>query len=114
MCEAGTLSPLSAAGLVRLLHIGYFVLQTWARFLSQALFVVQELAAQRRLEYAEQIKADQELHDQLAAQRAQIRYSRHYDMCAAIVGDILDFASKVTEYRELTNKSVLFFLCFSC
>ncbi|BFZ00141.1 hypothetical protein BsWGS_03180 [Bradybaena similaris] len=73
---------------------------------QEALTREAEVAAQRRLEYAEQIKADQELHDQLVAQRAQMRYGRHYDICAGIVAHILDFASKVTEYRELTNKLV--------
>ncbi|CAG5136742.1 unnamed protein product, partial [Candidula unifasciata] len=64
------------------------------------------IAAQHKLEYAEQIKADQELHDQIAAQRAELRYRRHYDICAGIVNDILDFSSIVVEYRELTNNLV--------
>lgn len=69
---------------------------------------LQEAAALYKQKYAEQIRADQELHDQIAAQRTEMRYRRHYDMCAEIVQSIVDFAVKVAEYREITNKLVFF------
>ncbi|GFO03102.1 sperm flagellar protein 2, partial [Plakobranchus ocellatus] len=62
-----------------------------------------EMAALHKMEYAEQIQAEQELHDQIAAERAEQKYRRHYDACAEIMNSIVDFSSKVAEYRELTN-----------
>jgi hypothetical protein len=55
-------------------------------------------------EYAEQTRKDQELHDQIAAERAENRYIKHYNMCNEVVNQICDFSCKVAEYRELTNK----------
>ena len=65
------------------------------------------MAALHKIEYQEQIKADQELHDKIAAQRAEERYKRHYDMCEEMVKSVVDFSCKVAEYRELTNKLVI-------
>lgn len=62
------------------------------------------MAALHKMEYAEQIQADQELHDKIAAERAEEKYKNHYNMCAEIVDSITDFGCKVAEYRELTNK----------
>ncbi|XP_071117594.1 sperm flagellar protein 2-like [Haliotis cracherodii] len=62
-----------------------------------------ELARLSKLEYMEQTKKDKELHDQIAAQRAADRYKKHYDICSDVVNQVVDFASKVAEYRELTN-----------
>ena len=62
------------------------------------------MAALHKMEYAEQIQAEQELHDQIAAERAEQKYRRHYDACADIMNGIVDFACKVAEYRELTSK----------
>lgn len=62
-----------------------------------------ELARLHREEYKEQIKLEQERHSTIAAQRAEERYRRHYDSCSEIVGQIVDFACKVAEYRQLTE-----------
>lgn len=62
-----------------------------------------ELAHLAKEEYAEQTRKDQELHDKIAAERAEARYHKHYDMCNEVVNQICDFACKVAEYRELTN-----------
>ncbi|KAK3767112.1 hypothetical protein RRG08_017986 [Elysia crispata] len=62
-----------------------------------------EMAALHKMEYAEQIQAEQELHDQIAAERAEQKYKRHYDACSEIMNGIVDFACKVAEYRELTS-----------
>ncbi|XP_005100478.1 sperm flagellar protein 2 isoform X2 [Aplysia californica] len=70
---------------------------------EDALDLEAEMAALHKIEYAEQIKADQYLHDKIAAQRAEERYKRHYDMCAEMVSSVVDFSCKVAEYRELTN-----------
>ena len=72
------------------------------------LFFVQEMARLAKQEYEEQTRKDQELHDQIAAERAEAKYKKHYETCHDVVDQILDFAGKVAEYRELTNKLVLF------
>ncbi|XP_067295685.1 sperm flagellar protein 2 isoform X2 [Pseudorasbora parva] len=60
------------------------------------------LARQERLERSEQIKMEQELHKQLAAERAQARCRKHSDICRGILGQIVDLATKAGEYRLLT------------
>jgi len=65
---------------------------------------MQEMARLARQEYEEQTRKDQELHDQIAADRAEAKYRKHFDTCQGVVGQIVDFACKVAEYRELTNK----------
>lgn len=62
------------------------------------------MARLAKLEYEEQTRKDKELHDKIAAERAEAKYRKHYDICQDVVGQILDFAGKVAEYRELTNK----------
>ena len=55
-------------------------------------------------QYEQQALMDKELHDKIAAERAENKYRKHYDMCMGVVGQIVDFTCKVAEYRELTNK----------
>lgn len=64
------------------------------------------MARLAELEYAEQKKRDKELHDRLLAEHSNERYQRHYNMCAEILGAMVDFSSKVGEYRVLTNRFV--------
>ena len=67
---------------------------------------VQKMAQLAKLEYQEQTKKDLELHSRIMAERAQEKYAKHYSECAGILSDILDFSTKVAEYRELTNQYV--------
>ena len=62
------------------------------------------MAKLAREQYEEQAKKDKELHDRIAAERAENKYRKHYDMCMGVVNQIVDFTGKVAEYRELTNK----------
>ena len=55
-------------------------------------------------QYQQQALMDKELHDRIAAQRAENKYRKHYDSCMGVVNQIVDFTCKVAEYRELTNK----------
>ena len=64
---------------------------------------LKELARLAKLEYFEQAKKDKEFHDLIAADRAEAKYKRHYETCYEMVGQIFDFALKVSEYRELTD-----------
>ena len=68
------------------------------------------MARLAKQEYEEQTRKDKELHDKIAAERAEAKYRKHYEMCQGVVDQIVDFTCKVTEYRELTNKYVLHYL----
>ena len=59
-----------------------------------------------KLEYEEQTMKDQELHNQIMAERAKLRYEKHYNMCGDVLSDMVDFSTKVAEYRNLTNRYV--------
>ena len=45
-----------------------------------------ELARQAKLEYIEEAKKDKQLHDKIARERAEARYSKHYGLCGQILG----------------------------
>ena len=62
------------------------------------------MARLRKEEYKDQIQMDKELHDKIAAQRAEERYRRHYDSCYDIIAQVVDFSCKVAEYRQYTEK----------
>ena len=59
-----------------------------------------------RAQYVEQLERDRQLHDELVAKRRTEKYHKHYHMCAQLLDQMLDFAIKVIEYRELTSKWV--------
>lgn len=42
----------------------------------------------------------------IAAERAQNRYKKHFVICKDTVEQMVDFATKVGEYRQLTGKYV--------
>ncbi|KAM9331025.1 sperm flagellar protein 2 [Gastrophryne carolinensis] len=64
------------------------------------------LQKQARLDCEEQMRKVQELHDQIAAERVQARYKKHYVICQGIMDQILDLVTKTGEYRELTNRLI--------
>nr|XP_020851340.1 sperm flagellar protein 2 isoform X1 [Phascolarctos cinereus] len=64
------------------------------------------LARQAKLEYEEQAQKEIEIHERITAERAQARYKKHYSMCAEILDHIIDFSTKVAEYRELTQNLI--------
>ncbi|XP_043831005.1 sperm flagellar protein 2 [Dromiciops gliroides] len=64
------------------------------------------LERQAKLEYEEQAQKEIEIHERIAAERAQARYRKHYSMCAEILDNIIDFSTKVAEYRELTHNLI--------
>ncbi|KAL8590470.1 hypothetical protein ACOMHN_011683 [Nucella lapillus] len=65
-----------------------------------------ELTRLNKEEYRLQIQQEQEQHDKISAQRAEERYRCHYDSCADNIGQIVDFACKVAEYRQLTENNL--------
>ncbi|XP_051845714.1 sperm flagellar protein 2 isoform X7 [Antechinus flavipes] len=64
------------------------------------------LAKQAKLEYEEQAQKEIEIHERIAAERAQARYKKHYSMCTEILDDIIDLSTKVAEYRNLTHNLI--------
>lgn len=57
-----------------------------------------------RLEYADQIQRDKELHDIIQAEKAEAIHKENVDFCTDIAWQLVDFALKVGEYRQLTEK----------
>lgn len=68
--------------------------------------LVQALARQAKLERAEEIRKELEFCNRIAAERAQSRYKKHFVICKDILEQIVDLATKVGEYRLLTEKYV--------
>ena len=44
-------------------------------------FCQQELCRQARIEYAEETRRAQELHDKIKAEVAEAKYNKHYNIC---------------------------------
>ena len=51
---------------------------------SRSCFFVQELCRQAKIEYAEETRKAQELHDKIAADRANEKYNKHYNSCMQV------------------------------
>ncbi|XP_040118250.1 sperm flagellar protein 2 isoform X1 [Oryx dammah] len=64
------------------------------------------LARQAKIDFEEQALRDKEIHEQIAIERAQARYKKHYSICAEILDQILDLSTKVADYRLLTNNLI--------
>ncbi|XP_075697993.1 sperm flagellar protein 2 [Rhinoderma darwinii] len=64
------------------------------------------LLKQAKLDREEEIRKVQELYGQIAAERAEARYKKHYSTCQAVVSQIVDMVTKIEEYKELTNRLI--------
>ncbi|XP_049907303.1 sperm flagellar protein 2 isoform X2 [Epinephelus moara] len=64
------------------------------------------LAQQDKLELAEEIRKELEFCNRIAAEQAQSRYKKHFNICKDILEQIVDLATKVGEYRLLTGNLV--------
>ncbi|KAM7149843.1 sperm flagellar protein 2 isoform 2-T2 [Molossus nigricans] len=64
------------------------------------------LAKQAKIDFEEQAIREREIHEQIAVERAQARYQKHYLICAEILDQILDLSVKVADYRMLTNNLI--------
>ncbi|XP_072242958.1 sperm flagellar protein 2-like [Leuresthes tenuis] len=73
---------------------------------QEALYSEAVLAQQSKLARAEEIRKELELCDKIAAERAHSRHKKHFESCKDIVGQIVDLASKVGEYRQLTGNLI--------
>uniref|UniRef100_H0VEP5 Calponin-homology (CH) domain-containing protein n=1 Tax=Cavia porcellus TaxID=10141 RepID=H0VEP5_CAVPO len=66
------------------------------------------LAKQAKIDFEEQILREKKVYEQIAVERAQARYRKHYKMCEEILDQILDLSFKVADYRILTNNLIPF------
>nr|XP_039269921.1 sperm flagellar protein 2-like [Styela clava] len=73
---------------------------------QDALDLEAKLAKLAREEYEENAAQEKELHNRNMARKRQERYKKHYDVCKNILFGIIDFSSKIIEYRDLTEKKV--------
>ncbi|XP_051006911.1 sperm flagellar protein 2 isoform X2 [Acomys russatus] len=64
------------------------------------------LAKQAKIEFAEQILREKEIHEKISVERAQASYKKHYGICSEILDQILDLCTKVADYRLLTNNLI--------
>uniref|UniRef100_A0A667FVX1 Sperm flagellar 2 n=2 Tax=Lynx canadensis TaxID=61383 RepID=A0A667FVX1_LYNCA len=64
------------------------------------------LAKQAKIDFEEQALREKEIHEQIAVERAQARYKKHYTICADILDQILDLSTKVADYRMLTDNLI--------
>ncbi|NXY31069.1 SPEF2 protein, partial [Pomatorhinus ruficollis] len=64
------------------------------------------LAKQETIDNEEQITREREHHKMIAAERAKVRYKKHYSLCWEMISQIIDLSTKVGEYRQLTNNRV--------
>jgi len=68
------------------------------------MLLTQELIELYNAEHEDEIRQAHELHEQLLCKRLRARYNKHYAMCRQIVSDLLDFTTKIVEYRAFTNQ----------
>ncbi|KAK9408608.1 sperm flagellar protein 2 [Crotalus adamanteus] len=73
---------------------------------QEALDREEALAKQEKIELAEQTLREKQLHEKLAAERAEACYKKHYEICWEVVEQIIDLATKIGEYRTLTNNLI--------
>ncbi|RXM97042.1 Sperm flagellar protein 2 [Acipenser ruthenus] len=66
------------------------------------------LVKQEKIDYMEQTHKETELHDAIAAEYAEARYRKHFDICQDVLNQIIDLVTKAGEYRELTHKKTLY------
>ncbi|CAM5113172.1 unnamed protein product [Eretmochelys imbricata] len=64
------------------------------------------LAKQEKNDYEEHICKERDLHEKIAAERAEARYKKHYSMCWEVINQIIDLSTKTGEYRMLTNNLI--------
>ncbi|XP_056448848.1 sperm flagellar protein 2 isoform X1 [Gadus chalcogrammus] len=64
------------------------------------------LAQQAQLDEADEVSRQMELHNRMAAERAQHRHKKHSNLCREVLDQIEDLATKVGEYRLLTGKLI--------
>eukprot|EP01137_Pigoraptor_chileana_P012166 Opistho-2@64217 len=65
-----------------------------------------ELARQVKQEYENHAKAERERYEMMEEARLHARYNKHYNFCQGVLVDIVDLASKVAEYTEISGNKL--------
>ncbi|XP_065657817.1 sperm flagellar protein 2 isoform X5 [Hydra vulgaris] len=59
-----------------------------------------------KIKYAEEVRKQQEIHDEIVKIKALEKHEKHCKICKEIVFDIIDLVCKVGEYRQITENHV--------
>ncbi|XP_048854234.1 sperm flagellar protein 2 isoform X2 [Brienomyrus brachyistius] len=76
------------------------------RGFQEALDQEAALAQQARLDHADELCREKEMHDRIAAERVQARRKKHFDACQDVLGQMVDLATRVGEFRLLTGNRI--------
>lgn len=68
--------------------------------------LLQVLAEHAKLARAEEIEKEIEFCKMVAAERAHEKHMKHYTICSETLGQMVDMATTVGEYRSITEKYV--------
>ena len=74
--------------------------------MTTALVTTQELARLNRQEYEEETRRELKLHECIMSKRRSSQYEKNYALCHHVLNSFIDFAVKIAEYREITEKYV--------
>ena len=66
-------------------------------------FYVQQLAKQGEFEKQERLNFHKELYRKNLAEKSKLNYTKNYELCTQVLYQIVDFATKMAHYRELTQ-----------
>lgn len=64
----------------------------------------QVLAQQEKVAREEEIRKDVELCTRISAERSQNKRKKYFNHCKELLNQIVDLATKVGDYRQLTEK----------
>ena len=64
---------------------------------------LQQLAKQGELEKQQRLQFHRELYQKNLAEKAKVNYAKNYTLCQGVLMQILDFATKMAHYRDLTQ-----------
>ncbi|XP_058493241.1 sperm flagellar protein 2 isoform X1 [Solea solea] len=73
---------------------------------QEALYREAALAQQVKLDHADEIRKEFEFFNKIVAERAQRKYQKHYNSCKDIVEQMLDLATKIGEFRLITENLI--------
>nr|XP_047123942.1 sperm flagellar protein 2-like isoform X2 [Hydra vulgaris] len=59
-----------------------------------------------KIKYAEEVRKQQEIHDEIVKIKALEKHEKHCKICKEIVFDMIDLVCKVGEYRQITENHV--------
>ena len=67
------------------------------------LIFLQQLAKQEEFEKQERLNFHKDLYRKNLAEKSRQNYAKNYELCNQVIHQIVDFATKMVHYRELTQ-----------